>query len=205
MTSLARLVGPQLVWLPECGIGYYPVSEQPYDDDYWERYCEMDATPVGAALTQARIEFVEMVMGTLPRALVDVGIGGGRFVREANAWGTDVNPTALHWLKNNGSLWDGSQTTAMTFWDSLEHIHDPSELLAKCERYAFISMPIYTDSVHILRSKHFRKDEHCWYFTRDGLTTFMKLHGFDLTYFNTVEQDHGREDIGTFAFRRATS
>jgi hypothetical protein len=54
----------------------------------------------------------------------------------------------------------------------------------------------------VLRSKHFRPTEHCWYFTRPGLVFAMKLCGFVLVSESNIETELGREDIGTFAFRR---
>jgi hypothetical protein len=65
-----------------------------------------------------------------------------------------------------------------------------------------VSCPIYENSEHILRSKHFRKDEHCWYWTEQGLITFMRHYGFEVVESNRMESDIGREDIGTFVFKR---
>jgi hypothetical protein len=58
------------------------------------------------------------------------------------------------------------------------------------------------DAEHALRSKHFRPTEHYWYFSRDGLVFAMKGCGFALVAESNVETELGREDIGTFAFRR---
>lgn len=204
MNSLSLLQAPTLVWLPERGVGYYPVVDKPYDDAYWQRYREMDETQMGADLTAHRIKFLQNVAGEVPSMLVDIGIGGGRFCREAGCMGHDVNPAAERWLRDNGKLWlpDGAAAYAMTFWDSFEHIHNPAALLEKCAEWVFMSMPIYDNSEHILRSKHFRKDEHCWYFTEAGLRWFMDQHGWTLVSTDYFETFLGREDIGSFAFRR---
>ena len=37
------------------------------------------------------------------------------------------------------------------------------------ERLVFLCLPLFTGPEHVLRSKHFRPEEHCWYWTRDGL------------------------------------
>ena len=68
-----------LVWLPEVGIGHYPVKDQPYDVDYWDKYREMDQFPSGEYLTDFRIEFTQV---TDVSSMVDVGIGGGRFCED---------------------------------------------------------------------------------------------------------------------------
>lgn len=196
------LAQEQLVWLPELGMGWYPVTASPYDDSYWQSYREKDYTPIGDVLNTARVALARK-WSAVPSRTVDVGIGGGRFCAEFGCKGWDVNPRALEWLLNRGAALDPSvrRVDCATFWDSLEHIHDPRPILANIERVALVSMPIYTDVAHVLRSKHFKKDEHCWYFTRVGLIRFMERHGFTLGGWSTMEQPM-REDIETFAFLR---
>lgn len=191
----------QLVWLPELGMGYFPVQDQPYDDAYWERYRAMDRTPCGEMLTSMRQRWVRQFWAG---RVCDVGIGGGRFVEEGDHDGFDVNPRALQWLHERGRLVDPNRAVvgAATFWDSLEHIHHPGLLLDNVQHWAFVSLPIFSGPGHIRRSKHFRKDEHCLYFTRDGFVAFMDRHGFALAGESNMEQSAGREDIQTFAFHR---
>jgi hypothetical protein len=86
----------------------------------------------------------------------------------------------------------------------LEHIPDFQSLLANVNDWLFLSLPIFRDAGHALRSKHFRPEEHYWYFTRDGLTFAMKMCGFVLVSESMIETELGREDIGTFAFKRET-
>lgn len=210
LKKLPKLSPETLVWLPEVGIGYYPVTAQPYDDAYFERYQQQDQSEIGDRLNRARVDLVKKYTQG-DELLCDVGIGGGRFVSDMRAAepkmrirGTDVNPRAIEWLTERG-IWHEPCEQAvdcLTFWDSLEHINDPSEILAAARRLVFVSIPIFRDCEHILRSKHFRKDEHAWYYTAEGFRTFMGEHGFLLMESNTMEQDAGREDIGTFVFRR---
>lgn len=195
----------RLQWLPEMGVGWYPVKEaaQPYDRAYWERYQGYDASPTGDALTAAR---VALVYRYWHGPMVDVGIGGGRFVRQRpDTRGYDVNPHAVAWLEGKGLWFDPNHwpVPALSFWDSLEHIADPTEMLSSAERYVFMSLPIFNGPDHVLTSRHYRKDEHYWYFTDAGLRNFMRRHGFELVERNTMEQACGREDIGTYVFRRA--
>lgn len=190
----------QLTWLPELGIGYYPVKASPYDDAYWDNYVKLDRTKEADRLNEARCNFAS---NANPLETVDIGIGGGRFVTDFGCYGYDINPNALRWLSERGKWWNPQtlKVDAATFWDSLEHIHDPSKILDNVRKFVFISMPIYKDCEHILRSKHFKKDEHCWYFTRQGLETFMGWHGFKCIARNTMEQPI-REDIESFCFER---
>ena len=198
----------RLTWWPQLGIGYYPVKDglAPYDQDYFDCYDRNAHTELGRALMQARFNFVEQhYRGTL----IDVGIGSGAFVelrngRRRTTYGYDVNPAGIAWLEQRMLLVDPHLVSfdAMTLWDVLEHIGDFQSLLANVREWLFLSLPIFADAEHALRSKHFKPDEHCWYFTRDGLIFAMQMCGFILVSENTVETDLGREDIGTFAFKR---
>lgn len=193
----------RLQWFPELGYGWYPVQESPYDAAYWERYRVLDQTDCGRKLTERRIALVDKYWYG---SVVDVGIGGGRFVQDHGheTKGFDVNPDAIRWLYANGKWHDPYEepVEALTFWDSLEHIHNPEPLLANALSFVFISTPIYENASHVLRSKHFRPTEHCWYFTVRGMVDFMKRFGFEFVEFNNMEQACGREDIGTFVFGR---
>jgi Methyltransferase domain len=155
---------------------------------------------------QARCNFVEQ---HYRGALVDVGIGSGAFIearrsRHRTTYGYDVNPAGLAWLEQRMLLVDPHLVSfdAVTLWDVLEHIPDFQSLLANVKDWVFTSLPIFRDAEHALGSKHFKPEEHYWFFSRDGLVFAMKLCGFALVSESKVETELGREDIGTFAFRR---
>ena len=176
-----------------------------YDNAYWLNYVERDATPMGTQLTQGRIGFVRSVLGHVPSDLVDIGIGGGRFVREAKCLGYDVNPDAIAHLKVSGTWFDVSKckVSAITAWDVLEHLPDPAVLLDQVEHHVIMSTPIYRDMDHCLGSKHLKKGEHVHYWTHDGLIRFMRWYGFKLIGESDIETRCGRDSIGSFAFERA--
>jgi len=200
-----------LTWWLQHGIGYYPVEagHAPYDQDYFDSFDRNAQTELGRALMQARFNFVERhYRGTL----IDVGIGSGAFVelrnqRGRSTYGYDVNPAGLAWLEQRMLLVDPHLVSfdAVTLWDVLEHIPDFQSLLANVREWVFLSLPIFRDAEHALRSKHFKPEEHCWYFTRNGLVFAMQTCGFALVSESNIETELGREDIGTFAFRRETS
>lgn len=212
----------RLTWWPEIGIGWYPVEAgiEPYDQEYFDRFGRDAQTPLGRALMTARVDFVDRhYTGTL----VDVGIGSGAFIEQRESskdwdysnchlnpvtYGYDVNPAGIKWLEDNERFWDPYDRAlpfdAMSLWDVLEHIPDYPSLLASVRKWLFVSLPIFRDAEHVLRSKHYRPTEHVWYYTHDGLVFAMKQCGFALASESTVETDLGREDIGTFAFRRET-
>jgi len=199
----------RLTWWPEIGIGWYPVEAgiEPYDAEYFDRFDRDARTPLGRALMMARCDFVDWhYQGTL----VDVGIGSGAFIERRSAqrttWGYDVNPAGVKWLEERKLFVDPYRTPfdAMTLWDVLEHIPYYPPLLANVRKWLFVSLPIFRDAEHVLRSKHFRPTEHCFYFTQPGLVYAMKLCGFALVSESNIETELGREDIGTFAFKRET-
>lgn len=191
----------ELQWLPELGIGYYPVKAMPYDEDYFAKYEIMAETDIGIKLNEARVDLVNKYTKL---DVLDIGIGCGTFVKSReNTFGFDINPFGVKWLiERHLYRHPFKGANSLTFWDSLEHIHDPRLHLAGAKEYVFVSCPIYDDAEHIKRSKHFRKDEHCWYWTMQGLITFMDAFGFEVQEVNWMEKEIGREDIGTFVFKR---
>lgn len=190
----------ELIWFEKLGIGYFPVRNTPYDKDYFEKYIGYENTEIGKQINQARINLVTPYGFD---SILDIGVGSGAFIKEIpNGKGFDVNPVAVEWLKEKGLYSDIKDFDAMTFWDSLEHIHNPETVLKHIKHIAFISCPIYKDKEHILKSKHFRPDEHYWYWTFEGLEEFMFNYGFSLIESNNMETYLGREDIGTFVFKR---
>lgn len=190
----------KLAWNEHLGIGYLEVTESPYDASYFDKYVSYEHTDIGHDLNIAR----QTLAAKYPHdELLDIGIGSGIFIRDLeNAYGYDINPKAVEYLKSVDQWLEPRAIDMMTFWDSLEHIPHPEELLQLIKKYAIISTPIYTDKEHVLRSKHFRPDEHCWYFTIHGMIYFMEKQGFDCVEYNRIESDLGREDIGTFVFAR---
>ena len=190
----------KLKWNSTTGIGYYPVTDSPYDSAYFEKYVKYEDAEIGKNLNQARQDLVAAYGWS---KLLDIGVGSGAFIRNLeNAYGYDINPTAIDYLKSIGKYMEPEPVDMMTFWDSLEHIHEPESLLKYATKYVAVSTPIYKDLEHIYRSKHFRPDEHCWYFTIHGMLTFMECYGFKCIEYNRIESDLGREDIGTFVFER---
>lgn len=207
--SLDSVIGAEcLRWYPEMGLGYFPVKTgiQPYNADYFERYAKQADSDIGRRLMRARVDFVARHHGG---PLCDIGIGAGAFVTLRNrhsmpTYGYDVNPAGLEWLEARGLFVDPHLVpqTALSFWDVLEHIHDFRSILAQAKKFVFVSLPIFRDANHVLVSKHYRRDEHCWYFTHDGFLAVMYSLGFRLVEHNKQESEIGREDIESFAFRR---
>lgn len=190
-----------LIWYGQ--YGYYPAKTQGvYNEAYFNKYKGYAATPFGVKLNEARLQIVEKYYTGL---MVDVGIGCGQFVKSRPmTCGYDVNPFGIQWLKDENLWLDPYKfsVAAMSFWDSLEHIAKPDLILRKCLTYAFVSMPIFKHEAHVLQSKHYRKDEHYWYFTTQGFIDYAMTLGFSVVEISDVETRIGREDILTFVLQR---
>lgn len=203
MKEFYQKVDSELVFFPELGIGRYPVpQERPYDARYFQRYQQMAETETGRQLTVCRIE---LIARHYHGPVLDVGIGAGQFVSmRPFTYGYDVNPAGVEWLKEKGLYVDLYSTVspAISMWDVLEHIDDPEAAVARAGEFVFVSIPIFRDSADILQSHHFRKDEHIWYFTDEGLRNWFRTQGFQCVEHNRMECELGRQGIGTYAFRR---
>lgn len=199
---LSSLMEKELVWFPEIGLGHYPVSVTHYDDNYFDKYAKMAKTEMGKKITQHRVDLVSKYY---KGPLVDVGIGCGSFVENrVKTFGYDINEKAVSWLKERNLFVDiySKKHYAMSFWDSFEHIKDIDLVVNNIKKFIFMSIPIFTDCVHLLGSHHFRKDEHFWYFTDEGIINFLSDFGFSLLCKNDEETRIGRDSIMSYVFRR---
>lgn len=198
-----QLARDRLTWLPEVGIGYYAVlpGEAP---DYFQHYAALEHSDIAKRLTQVRVEMLRRHWDR-PGTVLDVGVGAGTFVDALpDCKGFDIQPAAVRWLQARGAFVNPytDPVQVACFWDSLEHIPDPAAILANVQRYAMVALPIFDDAAHVLRSKHFKPSEHCWYFTQGGLLTFMAAHGWRVLEINDYETKIGREGIKSYAFER---
>ncbi|WP_277972432.1 methyltransferase domain-containing protein [Pantoea agglomerans] len=203
MKTFSENAARELVFLPELGIGRYPVKKKrPYDRHYFANYQRLASTQMGHALTRSRID---LVARHYDGPLLDVGIGAGQFVatRPTTA-GYDVNPAGIEWLKSRGSWADlyAGTWAALTFWDALEHIDDPGAAVSRAAKWVFVSIPVFHNMEHLLQSRHFKKDEHIWYFTHAGLLRWFDAQGFDCREWNEAETTLGRDGIHSYAFER---
>lgn len=197
---------PELAWKSRQWLGFLDIIPREYDAGYFDKYVGYEQTDIGKLITHQRIEFVNAIHDG---DLLDIGIGSGHFVASRpKTYGFDINPKGVEWLKERGIFRDPSTDhfPAYSFFDSFEHIKDPSPMLDSMQSgtLLFISIPIFNDSDHVKRSKHFRPDEHYWYFTALGFIKYMARHRFSLIDVDDFETRLGREDIKTFAFIKRT-
>lgn len=183
----------------------------PYDQAYFDKYVKYENSVIGKNLNRARVDAVKAWAKNL--LIIDIGVGCGSFIKLAikeslNVFGFDVNKKAVLWLKRLG-LFENPYTGkrkifCFTFWDSLEHIPDPQKILDKIQlgSFVFISIPIFDDLGEVIKSKHYRPDEHYYYFTSPGLIKWMKTRSFKLVRKYNFENECGREGILTFLFEK---
>lgn len=196
----------ELMWDEEQGYGYYPVrNDGVYNDAYFDKYISYEHSDMGQRLTDERVSLARRFK--YDGRILDFGIGSGQFLRSVIGLGYDVCPKAIQYLKEACSwcnpwtddLWG---VDVITFFDSFEHEDNIDELVNKVfGKTLILSIPIFKDKEHVLRSKHFRKDEHYHYFTRDGLVKWFRRRGYELIEELDFETRLGREDIMTFVFK----
>lgn len=203
-----QLIKKGLIWFPEKGLGWYPVKKTHYNDDYFNAYVRMEHTKVGECLNKFRVELVNKYTKDL---VLDIGVGCGTFLkRRGNCIGFDICPKATYLLQRNDVFFnpynggvEWRKIKGVTFFDTLEHIEWPELIFDNISRqFIFVSMPIFRDVNHLLKSKHLKKEEHYLYFTEKGFIEYMSSYGFELLEKRDDEIRCGREDIYTYVLRR---
>lgn len=173
-----------------------------YDAAYYAKCAAYDAA-IASRVNAARRAFVRRHCGL--SSLLDVGAGACQFVKAADCFGFDVNPASADALRALGRYSaDFDKFEALTFWDVLEHVPEPHKYLQRIAPGAFVfaTVPVFDDLDAIRASKHYRPDEHLYYFTRQGFIDWMALYGFRFLEYSDHEITAGRDSIGAFAFRR---
>lgn len=191
------------LWSPSKGQGFHTRPAMLYGGEYFANYQKLDATKMGGLLTKARVELVKKYLN--PAEVVDIGIGGGRFVEESQGMGYDVCPDAVKWLQSTYSYCDpygSEEVRAITCWDSLEHIPEPEKLLERVKEWLFVSIPICETASEWIESKHMKPGEHIHYFSLQGFIRWCGEQGFECQEVNWAETELGREGIASFAFKR---
>lgn len=179
-----------------------------YDSAYFNKYLSYEDTAIAKLLNRFRIDLTEKYS---KQDILDIGIGSGEFIKKSNrkVYGFDINLKAVEWLNEHNLYIDPysgipENIDCVTFWDSLEHIREPWDLLDRVRNgmYVIVSMPIFDDLWDLRSSRHYRPDEHYYYFTLIGFTDYMGECGFHLVEVSDFETQAGRENITTFVFAK---
>jgi hypothetical protein len=175
-----------------------------YDESYFNKCAGYEGGEIALKINAGRVAMVDRHIPR--RAVLDIGIGSGEFIKNRElTWGTDVNPAALRWLRENRLIADELHSFAgYTMWDVIEHVPTPEDYLRHIApgAYLFVSIPVFNSLWQIRESKHYRPGEHLYYWTAPGFVGWLKRHGFSLLESSDFETQAGRESIMSFAFVR---
>jgi hypothetical protein len=187
------------------GVAYqYDMSASvEYDQPYFDKCFSYEDQDIALAINNGRINLVKRHFGL--GNVLDIGVGSGEFIKKRpHTFGYDINPAAIAWLKENGK-WreDFGDFNAFTFWDVIEHVKNPFDYFSQIipGSFLFTSLPIFVDLYRIRDSKHYRPNEHYYYWTKNGFIDWMKAYGFRFLEYSDFETRAGRDRIGSFAFR----
>ena len=145
-------------------------------------------------------------------AILDVGYNTGGFLKlalqyEYKPYGIEVNKYAIKqspWIQNIS--WDevgDIDFKLVSFFDSLEHMRNLEVLRSMRTAFILVSFPDVGDrDIEALKTwKHYRPNEHLFYFNRYTLKGLMNNIGYDLIVYENVEGPI-REDITTGIFKK---
>jgi len=178
-----------------------------YDQDYFNKYINYEDTEISKKLN----DFRTSITSKYCNSVLDIGIGSGEFIKKYKnkAFGYDINPYAVKALKQKDIYVDPysdnlDSIDGFTMWDVLEHIKNPDMLLNKIPKHkiVIVSIPIFSNILEVKKSKHYRPNEHYYYYTSSGLMSFFNEIGYTIIEVSDQESVCGRESIVSFVFRK---
>lgn len=166
-----------------------PLDKSIYDKSYCLKYQRYSQRTENNPLQQLRFDFVKRHVNH--GRLLDFGCGNGSFLQfvdgqfdESN--GFDINPYS-GFLNIDVLL---KRYYIVTFWDSLEHLERPQDVIEGLNpEYVFISTPS-TDDIdfsNILNWRHYIPEEHAHFFNRNSLTMLLDSIGYKVIDYNYEE------------------
>jgi SAM-dependent methyltransferase len=200
-----------------CGRGesVRPYRPELYDASYSENYAQRGDGELGRRINLARAGLVATFL-PLGASLLDFGCGAGDFLRVARQmWrpiGVEANAKAAALAQNRSACrvepslaaCAGERLNAVCFFDSLEHVERPEELLSSCLKMlepkglVFVTMPelpscfCETSSEEYLARvfsswRHAKPEEHLSYWTFEGFRRFAEGLGLRIVHYEHNE------------------
>ncbi|MDA8576279.1 class I SAM-dependent methyltransferase [Candidatus Marinamargulisbacteria bacterium] len=169
---------------------------------YKEEYLDVRYRSYGqntVYMSYLRLGFLLGVVKENISSILDFGCGTGDFLKVAslkipNTYSYDIIDHNYKFAKKIEKVEDiyKMQLDVVTFFDSLEHVTDPYEIIRNINtEYIFISVPwchLKTKGEKwFMNWKHRRYNEHLWHFDLESLSKFFKSFGYDLIKFSNFE------------------
>lgn len=178
-----------------------------YNQDYFNKYISYEDTDISKKLNNFRTSITSKYCNSV----LDIGIGSGEFIKkyQNKIFGYDVNPYAIKILKQKNIYVDPyldnlDDIDGFTMWDVLEHIKNPDILLNKIpkNKIVIVSIPVFDNILKVKQSKHYRPNEHYYYYTISGLIGFFSEMNYIILEVSDQESVCGREKIMSFVFQK---
>ena len=165
------------------------MSTSIYDAAYHNKFLERSKTDLGKQIYKARWD---LVMRHAPGhlRLLDYGCASGAFhMGSPNGYrthGYDVNP---HTGFSSGKDLGYMAFDIVTMWDSIEHVHDPVDVIkGLMPDWLFITTPnLESVKTGIKEWKHYRPGEHLYYFDRHSLKEVLGSCNYEIVEENFIE------------------
>jgi len=182
---------------PQCGLG--KTLPHPVDlDTYYQAYYGRRHGFTARHCVKRRMSFIRKVCGSgRGRRLIDIGCGDGMQMIGArdDGWqvmGTEVNPEALRQLgldviSDLTELPNEVMFDCITFWHSLEHLHDPLDTIRIARQHLWdngvllIAVPDNDGIQAELFGRywlHLDVPRHLYHFNGDSMAALLKAAGF---------------------------
>lgn len=180
---------------------------------YVSDYAESQSTTV--EMSYLRLGVIECAMGydALAAARVlELGPGTGVMMEVMRRHclsvdGFDVAPTDHVTVSHDEATkrrWD-----LLIACDVIEHFPDVDALFGYDFDWAYISTPCRPDDIELMANwRHFKPNEHIWYFSRDELAQWFESRGYEVRYAGHTEDlirsrwDRTKANISNFVIRR---
>ena len=184
------------------------IKDFDYTTTYFNHYRNLENTVMDLKITNERIKLVKKYSSDI---VCDFGIGCGSFISKMkkNIFGYDINPIGINWLKENKIYInpycdDHNHIKCWTLWDVLEHLKNPFDFLKiiNPNDFLFLSIPIFNSFSNLSKNKHFKPNEHLFYYKEEGLIKLCKNMNFILLESDNIETELGRENIKRYVFQK---
>jgi hypothetical protein len=138
-----------------------------YDDEYFKERHRYEKTYIYKKIKQ---ECIKLVDAFCEEQVLEVKIGDTNIMKKVRK-----------------STYDG-----ITFWDSLDRLQNPGEILwsVLLDVFVFVSIPIIKDLSEIQSTEHFKPNERYYYFTKDGLVYYFEQLNYNLIQIDELAETY---------------